>query len=83
MFAAFLKLIVPILVVVPGIAAFVITTDPTLMAGLGTMAQEHIPTLAQADKAYPWLTQFLPIGAKRGCVCSTGSSYRFFFSFHA
>ena len=50
MFAAFLKLIVPILVVVPGIAAFVITTDPTLMAGLGTMAQEHIPTLAQADK---------------------------------
>ncbi|MBP2966908.1 sodium:solute symporter family transporter, partial [Acinetobacter baumannii] len=42
-FAAFLKLIVPILVVVPGIAAFVITTDPTLMAGLGTMAQEHIP----------------------------------------
>ena len=48
----------------PGIAAFVITTDPTLMAGLGTMAQEHIPTLAQADKAYPWLTQFLPIGAK-------------------
>lgn len=63
-FAAFLKLIVPILVVVPGIAAFVITTDPTLMAGLGTMAQEHIPTLAQADKAYPWLTQFLPIGAK-------------------
>lgn len=28
------------------------------------MAQEHIPTLAQADKAYPWLTQFLPVGAK-------------------
>ncbi|MEX6224101.1 sodium/sugar symporter [Providencia hangzhouensis] len=63
-FAAFLKLIVPILVVVPGIAAFVIVSDPALLAGLGTMAQEHIPTLAQADKAYPWLTQFLPVGAK-------------------
>ncbi|HEM8281937.1 TPA: sodium/sugar symporter [Providencia stuartii] len=63
-FAAFLKLIVPILVVVPGIAAYVIVTDPQLLAGLGTMAQEHIPTLAQADKAYPWLTQFLPVGAK-------------------
>ncbi|HHE6469859.1 TPA: sodium/sugar symporter [Providencia rettgeri] len=63
-FAAFLKLIVPILVVVPGIAAFVIVSDPALLAGLGTMAQEHMPTLAQADKAYPWLTQFLPVGAK-------------------
>ncbi|CRL62014.1 sodium/sugar symporter [Proteus vulgaris] len=63
-FAAFLKLIVPVLVVVPGIAAFVITTNPELMAGLGTMAPEHIPTLSQADKAYPWLTQFLPVGAK-------------------
>ncbi|MCO4180079.1 sodium/sugar symporter [Proteus terrae] len=63
-FAAFLKLIVPVLVVVPGIAAFVITTNPELMVGLGTMAQEHIPTLSQADKAYPWLTQFLPVGAK-------------------
>ncbi|MDM3560756.1 sodium/glucose cotransporter [Proteus vulgaris] len=63
-FAAFLKLIVPILVVVPGIAAFVITTNPDLMAGLGAMAPQHIPTLAQADKAYPWLTQFLPVGAK-------------------
>ncbi|MBI6530244.1 sodium/sugar symporter [Proteus vulgaris] len=63
-FAAFLKLIVPVLVVVPGIAAFVITTNPDLMAGLGTMAPQHIPTLAQADKAYPWLTQFLPVGAK-------------------
>lgn len=63
-FAAFLKLIVPVLVVVPGIAAFVITTNPELMAGLGSMAQAHIPTLSQADKAYPWLTQFLPVGAK-------------------
>ena len=63
-FAAFLKLIVPLLVVVPGIAAYVITSDPQLMAGLGEIAGEHMPTLAQADKAYPWLTQFLPVGAK-------------------
>lgn len=49
---------------VPGIAAYVITSDPQLMAGLGEIAGEHMPTLAQADKAYPWLTQFLPVGAK-------------------
>ncbi|SUC25485.1 Na(+)/glucose symporter [Providencia rustigianii] len=63
-FAAFMKLIVPILVVVPGIAAYVIVSDPALLAGLGETAQAHMPTLAQADKAYPWLTQFLPVGAK-------------------
>lgn len=63
-FAAFLKLIVPFLVVLPGIAAYVITTDPALMAGLSDLASQGIPTAEQADKAYPWLTQFLPVGIK-------------------
>ena len=63
-FAAFLKLIVPFLVVIPGIAAYVITHDSTLLAGLGDIGQTNIPSFAHADKAYPWLTQFLPIGLK-------------------
>ncbi|MGF1907027.1 sodium/sugar symporter [Aliivibrio salmonicida] len=63
-FAAFLKLIVPFLVVVPGIAAYVITTSPELMSQLGNIATVNVPSLAHADKAYPWLTQFLPAGFK-------------------
>lgn len=63
-FAAFLKLIVPFLVVIPGIAAFVITNDPDMMASLGGAAMNNVPDLAHADKAYPWLTQFLPVGVK-------------------
>lgn len=63
-FAAFLKLIIPFLVVIPGIAAYVITHDSALLAGLGDIGQTNIPSFAHADKAYPWLTQFLPIGLK-------------------
>lgn len=62
--AAFLKLIIPFLVVLPGIAAYVITSDPQLMAGLGEIANHNLPSAAHADKAYPWLTQFLPVGVK-------------------
>ncbi|UGS43274.1 sodium/sugar symporter [Pseudocitrobacter corydidari] len=63
-FAAFLKLIVPFLVVIPGIAAWVITSSPEMMARMGDVATHNMPTLAHADKAYPWLTQFLPAGIK-------------------
>lgn len=63
-FAGFLKLIIPFLVVIPGIAAFVIVNDPELMAKLGSVAQNFLPTAETADRAYPWLTQFLPAGIK-------------------
>ncbi|WP_242131557.1 sodium/sugar symporter [Aestuariivivens marinum] len=62
--AAFLKLIIPLIVVIPGIAAYVIINDPELMASLGEIATRNIPSLEQADKAYPWLLQFLPTGLK-------------------
>lgn len=64
LFTAFLKLIVPFLVVIPGIAAYVITQSPELMSQMGAMAMNNLPTAAHADKAYPWLTQFLPAGVK-------------------
>ncbi|MGR3811669.1 sodium/sugar symporter [Jiulongibacter sp. NS-SX5] len=62
--AAFLKLIIPFIVVIPGIAAYVMTSDPEVMAGLGASAQSNLPSLEQADKAYPWLLQLLPAGFK-------------------
>ena len=64
LFAALLKLILPLIIVVPGIAAFVMIQDPTIMAGLGESGQLNMPSLEQADKAYPWLLQFLPAGLK-------------------
>lgn len=62
--AAVLKLIIPLIVVIPGIAAFVITSDSGLMNELGSAAAENIPTAESPDKAYPWLLQFLPAGLK-------------------
>ncbi|GAL68803.1 predicted sodium-dependent galactose transporter [Jejuia pallidilutea] len=64
MLAAFLKLVIPVIVVVPGIAAYVMVNDPDIMLRLGEAGQLNLPTAEQADKAYPWLLQFLPTGMK-------------------
>ena len=55
LFAAGLKLILPLVVVLPGIAAFVMVNDPAVMSGLGEGATQNMPSLSEADKAYPWL----------------------------
>ena len=62
--AAGLKIIIPLIVVVPGIAAYVMINDPSIMASLGEAGQLSMPSTGQADKAYPWLLQFLPTGLK-------------------
>ncbi len=62
--AAFLKLLIPVIVVVPGIAAYVMINDPEIMASLGEAGLQNLPSAEQADKAYPWLLQFLPTGLK-------------------
>jgi len=62
--AAFLKLIIPLIVVIPGIAAYVMVNDPEIMARLGEAGLKNLPSADQADKAYPWLLQFLPTGLK-------------------
>lgn len=64
LFAAFLKLIIPLIVVVPGIAAYVMVNDAEILANLGEAGMLNLPTSSQADKAYPWLLQFLPVGLK-------------------
>jgi len=62
--AAFLKLLIPFIVVIPGIAAFVIVNDSEMLARLGAEGLINIPSDGAADKAYPWLIQFLPTGLK-------------------
>lgn len=66
-FAAFIKLIVPFIVVIPGIAAYIIVNDPDLLAQFSTV---NIPSASEADKAYPWLLQFLPSGLKGVAVAA-------------
>ena len=48
----------------PGIAAYVMVNDPAIMANLGEVGMLNTPSADQADKAYPWLLQFLPTGLK-------------------
>lgn len=62
--AAFLKIIIPVIVVVPGIAAYVMVEDSEILSRLGEVGLQNLPSLEQADKAYPWLLQFLPTGLK-------------------
>ena len=64
LFAAILKLIIPIVVVIPGIAAYVIVNDPEMLSNLGASGLANIPSDGASDKAYPWLMQFLPTGLK-------------------
>lgn len=60
-FAAFLKLIVPLIVVIPGIIAFVMYTQDIEGAKGAFSAGEGI----NYDKAYPWLIgKFVPNGLK-------------------
>ena len=68
-FAAFLKCITPIIVVIPGIAAYYITVhNPALLEQLkgmyGDLVANNIPTATQTDRAYPWVAQLLPVGIK-------------------
>lgn len=62
--AAGLKLVIPLIVVIPGIAAYVMVNDPEILASLGEVGQLNMPSADKADKAYPWLLQFLPTGLK-------------------
>ncbi len=66
-FAAYLKLIIPLIVVIPGIIAYVLFTQPegtTIIPGIKA-AFLKADGIINYDKAYPWLIrQFVPIGLK-------------------
>lgn len=57
-FAGFLKILIPFIVVLPGICAYYISIHPELLAGLQG-------SINVADDAYPWLVRnFTPTGVK-------------------
>ena len=74
LFAAGLKMIIPLIVVIPGIAAYVIVNDPVLLGSLGDAGLSNIPSSGNADKAYPWLMQFLPTGLKGVAVAALAAA---------
>ena len=69
-FAAFLKLLIPIFVVVPGIIAYVMFTDPAGTAAIDGVKEAFLKAdgTINYDKSYPWLiSTFIPSGL-RGVV---------------
>ncbi|QJW91805.1 sodium/solute symporter [Spirosoma taeanense] len=59
LFAAFLKLVIPLIVVIPGIAAYVLYQEGTFRA-----AMTDASGVVKPDHAYPVLMNLLPIGMK-------------------
>ena len=80
--AAGLKLIIPLIVVIPGIAAFVMVNDSSIMAGLGDVAMQNMPTADQADKGLSMAIAVFAIWFKRVSFCCLGCCYCVFFGFH-
>lgn len=57
-FAGFLKILIPFIVVLPGVCAYYISIHPDVVAGLKG-------SINVADDAYPWLVRnFTPVGVK-------------------
>lgn len=66
-FAAFLKLIIPLFVVIPGIIAFVMFSQPEGTAVIDGVRDAFLKADGSMnyDKAYPWLiSTFIPAGLK-------------------
>jgi len=66
-FAGFLKLIVPLIVVIPGIIAYVMYTQPAGTTAIDGVADVFGKTGGgiDVDRAYPWLVStFIPVGLK-------------------
>ncbi len=60
LFAAFLKVLIPILVIIPGITAYVLHSNPELLSNY-----EISGIISKADEAYPWLLKnFVPEGVR-------------------
>ncbi|WP_020526401.1 sodium/sugar symporter [Flexithrix dorotheae] len=63
-FAGFLKLLMPIIVVIPGIAAYVILQQEGGAGEFTTAMTDSITGYVKSDKAYPVLLNLLPAGLK-------------------
>jgi solute:Na+ symporter, SSS family len=62
-FAGFLKLLMPLIVVIPGIAAWVIVKNG-IDVGFVESMKDPITGIIKSDRAYPTLLQLLPVGLK-------------------
>lgn len=62
-FAGFLKLLMPLIVVIPGIAAWVIVKNGIDANFIASM-NDPVTGLIKSDRAYPTLLQILPTGLK-------------------
>lgn len=62
-FAGFLKLLMPLIVVIPGIAAYVIVENGIDIGFMDSM-KDPATSLIKSDRAYPTLLQLLPVGLK-------------------
>jgi SSS family solute:Na+ symporter len=59
-FGGYLKILVPLLVLIPGITAYVLFNHPELLNGVNVTGDIRI-----ADEAYPWLLKnFVPVGIR-------------------
>jgi solute:Na+ symporter, SSS family len=59
-FAGYLKILIPVIVILPGITAYVLFQHPELLE-----QREYIGEIARADEAYPWLLKnFVPAGIR-------------------
>jgi len=64
LFAAFLKLLMPLIVVVPGIAAYVIVQNEGGSGEFTALMTDPDTGLIKSDRAYPTLLSLLPTGIK-------------------
>jgi SSS family solute:Na+ symporter len=62
-FAGFLKLLMPLIVVIPGIAALVIVNNE-IDPGFIESMKDPVTGIVKSDRAYPTLLQVLPAGLK-------------------
>lgn len=60
-FAGYLKILIPLIVIIPGITAYVLFKHPELRASIANLSG----TIDKADQAYPWLLRnFAPEGIR-------------------
>ena len=60
-FAGYLKILIPIIVILPGITAYVMFNHPDLRHSIEGLSG----TITKADEAYPWLLRnFAPVGIR-------------------
>ena len=59
-FGGYLKILIPLLVIIPGITAYVLFHNPELMGNVEVTGE-----ITKADHAYPWLLKnFVPVGIR-------------------